>query len=301
MATQKEIEATYDYMDEIFRLSLGSHADITCAMYNGNFSLTLEEAQKAKHEYILSGIHFKKGDRVLDIGCGWGPMLEAIRDRGGYGIGSTLSPAQAEACCVDGFDASVQDWKDLDPKQIGRIDGVVAVGVLDHACSTEELLKGKQEEVYDHFFKLCSDVLEKGGRLFVQTMMWGKRVPHYPEDTDVHAPKLSDSWVIGHLTKFYPGSWPPNNLEQIEKCARPYFRLISENNGRLDYIQTMNEWGKKLAKFSLKKIFLGLKLSPRYIFDKDFRYQVTSFRYGCNRLCFERELMSHQRLVFEKI
>ena len=65
MATQKDIEATYDYMDEIFRLSLGNHADITGAMYNGDFSLTLEEAQKAKHEYILAGIHFKKGDRVL--------------------------------------------------------------------------------------------------------------------------------------------------------------------------------------------------------------------------------------------
>ena len=72
MATQKEIEATYDYMDEIFRLSLGNHADITGAMYNGDFSMTLEEAQKAKHEYILSGIHFKKGDKILDIGCGWG-------------------------------------------------------------------------------------------------------------------------------------------------------------------------------------------------------------------------------------
>ena len=39
---------------------------------------TLDEAQRAKHEYILKGINFKKGDRVLDIGCGWGPMLQAV-------------------------------------------------------------------------------------------------------------------------------------------------------------------------------------------------------------------------------
>ena len=51
MATQTEIADTYDYMDEIFRLSLGESADITGAMYNGDFSLTLEQAQKQKHEY----------------------------------------------------------------------------------------------------------------------------------------------------------------------------------------------------------------------------------------------------------
>ena len=71
MATQTEIADTYDYMDEIFRLSLGESADITGAMYNGDFSLTLEQAQKQKHEYILNGINFKPGDKVLDIGCGW--------------------------------------------------------------------------------------------------------------------------------------------------------------------------------------------------------------------------------------
>ncbi len=301
MATQKEIEATYDYMDEIFRLSLGNHADITGAMYNGDFSLTLEEAQKAKHEYILSGINFKKGDRILDIGCGWGPMLKIIKDRGGQGMGLTLSPAQATACRADGLDASVRDWKESDPKDIGRFDGVVSVGAFEHFCSIEELHRGKQEEVYGHFFKLCSDVMDGGGRLYLQTMLWGKRVPKYPEDFDVNAPKLSDRWVLGHLQKFYPGSWLPDSLEQIEKCASPYFKLVSENNGRLDYIQTIIDWGKESNKITLKKILLGLKLMPRYIMDKNFRYQVTSLRYSCNNLCFQREIMSHQRMVFEKI
>lgn len=301
MATQKEIEATYDYMDEIFRLNLGNHADISGAMYNGDFSLTLEEAQKAKHEYILAGIHFKKGDKVLDIGCGWGPVLEAVKNHGGQGIGFTLSPAQARVCRADGLDVSVKDWKDIDPKKIGHVDGIASVGAFEHFCSIKEMQKGKQEEIYDHFFRLCSDVLNKGGRLYLQTMMWGKKVPRYPEDTSVHAPKLSDEWVLGHLEKFYPGSWLPNNLEQIKKCASPYFKLISENNGRLDYIQTMKEWGKKTPQISLKKLFFILKLIPRYFFDKNFRYQITSLQYSCNRLCFEREILSHQRMVFEKI
>ena len=268
-------------------------------MYNGNFAMTLAEAQKAKHEYILKGIKFKEGDRVLDIGCGWGPMLQVIKQHKGIGVGVTLSPAQAQACKMSGFECYVMDWKDLDTKEIGKFDGVVSVGAFEHFCSIEEFKAGKQNLIYKQFFKLCSDILPKGGRLYLQTMMWGKRVPKLNEP-DVNAPKLSDAWVLGHLAKYFPGSWLPNGLEHIEKCASPYFKLVSENNGRLDYIHTMNEWGKALNKFRFKKILPVLKLVPRYLTDKEFRYKITSLRYSCNRKCFEREIMSHQRMVFEK-
>jgi cyclopropane-fatty-acyl-phospholipid synthase len=299
MATQKEIEATYDYIDEIFRACLGDHADITCAMYNGDFSLTLEQAQKAKHEYILSGINFKKGDRVLDIGCGWGPMLNAIKDHGGRGSGVTLSPAQAASCKREGFEVFLRDWKVLNATEIGTVDCVVSVGAFEHFCSIDELKAGKQDKIYDNFFKLCYDILPKGGRLYLQTMMFGKRVPK-PEELNVNAPKLSDEWVMGHVGKFYPGSWLPNGLDHIVKCASPYFKLISENNGRKDYIQTNKDWGKAGYKHWFKVALLTLKLLPKYITSRDFRYQVTSLMYSCNQLCFEREIMSHQRMVFEK-
>ena len=134
----------------------------------------------------------------------------------------------------------------------------------------------------------------------MQTMMWGDKHIE-PKDLDVNAKKLSDEWVIGHLSKFYPGSWLPYGLEQIERCAKPYFKLVSENNGRLDYIQTMDEWGNSMNKFSFRKLFLKLKLMFRYMFDKEFRYQITSLNYSCNQLAFKRKIMSHQRMVFEKI
>jgi cyclopropane-fatty-acyl-phospholipid synthase len=298
MATQKQIEATYDYMDDVFRLSLGDHADISAAMYDGDFSLTLEQAQKKKHDFILDSLHIKRGDRVLEVGCGWGPMLNAIRERGAIGLGLTLSPAQAAACQADGLNAILKDFKELDPNE-SVFDAVVAVGPLEHFCSIEEFKAGKQDQIYDAFFKKCSQMLKPGGRLYVQTMLWGKRVPK-PEEFDVNARKLSDNWVMGHLEKYYPGSWLPSGLEQLQKCADPYFAFISENNGRLDYIETLKEWGRKTLKFSFKKLWLVLKLLPKYIFDKNFRYQIVSFWYSCNQLVFEREIFTHQRTVFEK-
>jgi cyclopropane-fatty-acyl-phospholipid synthase len=74
MATQQEMEATYNYMDEIFRLSPGETGDLTCAMYNGDFSRTLAQAQRDKHAYVLDALHVYTGFRMLDIGCGWGPI-----------------------------------------------------------------------------------------------------------------------------------------------------------------------------------------------------------------------------------
>jgi cyclopropane-fatty-acyl-phospholipid synthase len=82
MSTQRQVDKTYNYIDEIWRLSLGSNADITCALYDGDYSKTLEEAQAAKHMYILKSIKFKPGVKILDIGCGWGPLLKAIHDAG---------------------------------------------------------------------------------------------------------------------------------------------------------------------------------------------------------------------------
>jgi cyclopropane-fatty-acyl-phospholipid synthase len=300
MASLKQIESTYDYMDHIFRTILGNHGDITCAMFNGDFSLSLEEAQKAKHKYVLNGIQFKPGDRVLDIGCGWGPMLNALKDAGGEGVGLTISPAQAKACRTSHLCAELKDWKDIEPKSFGKFDGIVSLGAFEAFCSVEELLEDRQEEIYSRFFKLCHELLKRNKRLFLQTMTWGRKIP-VPADLDIKKPKMSDEWVLGYLAKFYPGSWLPDGLEQIQKCAAPYFRLVSENNGRIDYIQTLKEWGEKIGQFDVRKFLFELRLLPKYLTDKTFRQQITSLKYSCNRICFEREIMSHQRLVFEKV
>ena len=82
MAERRDLEFTYSLIDRIFRLSLGELADFSGAKYDGDFSLTLEEAQRRKHEYVAEQIGIDPGRRVLDLGCGWGPLLAFIRSRG---------------------------------------------------------------------------------------------------------------------------------------------------------------------------------------------------------------------------
>src|SRR5204862_7959092 len=86
MAEREDLEFTYSLIDRIVRLSLGELADFSGAKYDGDFSLTLEQAQRRKHEYIADQIGIEAGRRVLDLGCGWGPLLNFIRDRGGSGV-----------------------------------------------------------------------------------------------------------------------------------------------------------------------------------------------------------------------
>ncbi len=85
MADQKDLEFTYSLIDRIFRLSLGELADFSGAKYDGDFSLTLEEAQRRKHDYVAEQIGIEPGRRVLDLGCGWGPLLNYVRGRGADG------------------------------------------------------------------------------------------------------------------------------------------------------------------------------------------------------------------------
>src|SRR5215210_3482677 len=109
MADRADLEFTYSLIDRIFRLSLGELADFSGAKYDGDFSISLEAAQRRKHEYVATAIGIEPGRRVLDLGCGWGPLLHFIRRRGADGVGVTLSKAQADDCRRHGLAVHIQD------------------------------------------------------------------------------------------------------------------------------------------------------------------------------------------------
>ena len=299
MATRKQIEATYNYMDEMFRLTYGEHGDCSGAMYDGDFSLTLEQAQKRKHDYILDNLKVGPGKRLLDVGCGWGPVLNAARQCGVEGIGVTLSTKQMEACRRNGLEVYLKDWRELTPETFGLFDGVVSIGSFEHFCSEEEFAAGQQEDVYRKFTRLCAAVLPPGGRLYLQTMMWGKNAPA-PQEISVKARKGGNAYVVAVLKKFYPGSWLPSGMDQIVRCAEPDLKLISAKNGRLDYIETMNQWGRTWQ-FSAKKAIPVMKSLRYFLIDPDFRYKLETLVRNYNQECFKREIMDHQRMVFEKV
>ncbi|MDX1640400.1 MAG: class I SAM-dependent methyltransferase [Balneolaceae bacterium] len=297
MANKQDLDFTYSTIDRIFRLSLGEMADFSGAMYNGDFSMTLKQAQKAKHRFIAKELHITPESRVLDMGCGWGPLVNYISNEvGAKCIGLTLSDAQAEACRKNGLEVYIKNCLEVTPDDYGTFDAVASLGAFEHFCSVEEYKAGKQEEVYREFFRTVHDLLPTGGRMYLQTMVFGKNMIDY-EDIDINAPKGSDAYILALMEKQFPGSWLPYGSEMVIKNAEPLFKLISKSSGRLDYIETIRQWEKRYRSFNLKKYAFLLTLLPRYLTDINFRALLNT---GPNRICFEREIFDHYRMVFEK-
>lgn len=300
MADKKDLDFTYTTIDNIFRLSMGETGDYSGAMFNGDFSLTLEAAQKQKHKFIADSLNVKKDSKVLDMACGWGPFLNYVKKEGANGKGVTLSSGQAAACVKNGLDVKVMDCRSVVPSTFGSLDAISCIGGLEHFCSVEEYKAGKQDEVYDKFFKMLHGLLPAGGRFYMQTMVFSKNMIPF-EDFDINADKKSDAYALALMVKQFPGSWLPYGHEHVTRSASPYFKLISLSSGRLDYIETIKRWRMKFRQFNLKKYFLYASLIPKFLTDKEFRHQVAVFKISPNKICFERETMDHYRFVFEKI
>jgi cyclopropane-fatty-acyl-phospholipid synthase len=294
------MDFTYTTIDKIFRLSIGETADYSGAKYDGDFSMTLEDAQRAKHKFIADSLHIKKGSKVLDMACGWGPFSKyAILERGANCVGLTLSQGQADACNKNGLNVFVKDCRYVKPEDFGLFDAITCIGGLEHFCSVEEWQAGKQEKIYRDFFLTLYNLLLPGGRFYMQTMTFSKNMISY-EEFDINAKKGSPAHVCALMAKEFPGSWLPYGPEMVIRNAAPGFKLISQGSGRLDYIETIGQWRRRFRKFNLKKYWLYVSLIPKYLTDKEFKHQVAIFNISPNRVCFEQEIMDHYRLVFEK-
>lgn len=309
MGTGRDVQFAYDDLDELWRLSVGEHADISAAYYAGDYAKPLEQAQRDKHQWVLQGIGFRPGQRVLDIGCGWGPLLQELRARGGSGLGLSLSPAQVACCRRDGLDARLLDWRDLAPRRQQPFDGVVSIGAFEHFCSVEDYLAGERDAIYRSFFDVCHEALKGRGMLFLQSMTWGRRLPWGDRDPTAQdilscsprAPWKSDQRILASVRAFFPGAWLPRSREHLEAVAAQHFELVHVSDGRLDYVQTLTEWEKAWHAPGPGKAQARLKAWGRRLFGgAAYRAKLRCLEQNDIREVFVRDLFGHQRMFFRK-
>lgn len=218
----------YDIGNDLYQLFLDrDHMQYSCA-YWPREDMTLEEAQEAKLTHIAAKLALAPGQRVLDIGCGWGGMAIFIARRvGAEVLGITLSEEQlalarqrAEAAGVsDRVRFELIDYRDLAARG-EKFDRIVSVGMFEHVGQPQ----------YNRFFHDAASMLVEKGVMLLHTIGRMGR----PGSTDAFTRKY-----------IFPGGYIPALSETVAASERSRMIAADVENLRLHYARTLREWYKR--------------------------------------------------------
>jgi cyclopropane-fatty-acyl-phospholipid synthase len=157
---RRAVRHHYDVGNDFFALFLDPSMTYSCAYFSGG-AQTLEEAQDAKRELVCKKLALREGERVLDVGCGWGSfVIHAATRHGVRAVGITLSEEQArlasqrarEAGVADRVEIRVADYREVND---GPFDAIASIGMVEHVGA----------EQIDVYARRLHDLLPPGGRL----------------------------------------------------------------------------------------------------------------------------------------
>ena len=218
----------YDVSNEFFELFLGPSMTYSCGVWARSGARTLEEAQEAKLELVCAKLGLSAGERVLDVGCGWGSFaLHAASKHGVHVTGITLSPAQAsraqervrEAGLEDNVDIRLADYREL---QAEPFDAIASIGMVEHVGETQ----------IDVYAERLAELLTPGGRLLNHGIT---RQRH----TDPAAGDFSERYV-------FPDAEPLHLSRVLLALERAGFVTQHVEGFGADYAETLRHWAERL-------------------------------------------------------
>ncbi|MDI3312919.1 MAG: class I SAM-dependent methyltransferase [Mycobacterium sp.] len=218
----------YDVSNAFYEMVLGPSMTYTCAVYP-HPGATLEEAQENKHRLIFEKLRLRPGDRLLDVGCGWGGMVRYAARRGVRAVGATLSAEQAawaqKAICDEGLSelAEVRHCDYRDVPETG-FDAVSSIGLTEHVGVKN----------YPSYFGFLKRKLRTGGLLLNHC------ITRPDNSSTFRAGGFTDRYVFpdGELT----GSG--RITTEIQEAG---FEVLHAENFRHHYAMTLRDWCRNLV------------------------------------------------------
>ncbi|MDC0935423.1 class I SAM-dependent methyltransferase, partial [Pirellulales bacterium] len=211
-------------------------------------------AQARQAEFLLDQIDCRRGARILEIGCGYGRILEAAERRGAEAVGITISRPQVKANRAAGREVYLCNYRDIFRSNAyddwaGAFDGIVANGSLEHFVQAVDAAAGRADLRYEELFDICRRLLKPGGKLVTTAIHARREGQVHPQDvmrSPGTFPKGSDEFHAANLHRSFGGWFPEPG--QLENCAAECFELIAEEDGTHDYYLTSEYWLRQLRR-----------------------------------------------------
>lgn len=215
----------YDIGNDLYRLFLDDDMQYSCA-YWPRPDMTLEDAQAAKKAHIAAKLALAPGQRILDIGCGWGGMaitlakLEAVEV-----LGITLSEEQlalareraAAAGVGDRVSFELIDYRDLAAREAGRFDRIVSIGMFEHVGAAN----------FEGFFRAAANLMTAEGVMLLHTIgRFGR-------------PGATDAFTRKYI---FPGGYIPALSETLAASEKSRLIATDIETLRLHYALTLRQW-----------------------------------------------------------
>lgn len=225
----------YDVSNEFYALWLGSDLTYSCAYFHDE-SEPLDAAQRRKHEHICRKLRLTPGERLLDVGCGWGALVRyAAREHGATCVGVTLSAKQAEYArariaaegLADRCTIELRDYRELEP--LGLFDKAASVGMVEHVG--DALLQTYFEAV-ERALKPHGLFLNHG--IIMQSAREGVGAHFFPQTS-----RFVESYV-------FPDGDLPRLAPMSEAAADAGFEVRDIENLREHYALTLRHWVRGL-------------------------------------------------------
>ncbi|MCC9596547.1 MULTISPECIES: cyclopropane-fatty-acyl-phospholipid synthase family protein [unclassified Rubrivivax] len=225
--SRKNIHAHYDLGNPFYRLWLDETMNYSSAWFDGDTDKPMPEAQRAKVRRALRECGVRAGDRVLEIGCGWGAVAEAATNEFGARVtGVTLSTEQlayarerlARLGLGTQADLRLQDYRDI---QDGPFDAVVSI----------EMFEAVGREYWGSYFRTVRDRLKPGGRACIQSITIRD---------DLFARYLRSTDFIQQYV--FPGGLLPSASAFRAEARKAGLEVVGELAFGADYAETLRRW-----------------------------------------------------------
>ena len=222
--SKNNVARHYDLDGRLYSLFLDADKQYSCAYFETP-GMTLDEAQLAKKRHVTAKLLIEQGQRVLDIGSGWGGLgLYIAEVAGGNVTGVTLSTEQlqvsntraAERNLTQSAKFLLQDYRDIP----GPFDRIVSVGMFEHVGVDH----------YDTFFKRCAELLDANGVMLLHSI--GRS----------EGPGITNPWIAKYI---FPGGYIPALSEVLPAIERAGLLVCDIEILRLHYAETLKAWRER--------------------------------------------------------